>query len=184
MSDAKLSVDVIETFGQVTIEMPPGEWVTTLRTGRDDLGLLFFDWLSAVDERPDGFRIVCHLYNPESHVELLFRTSLDNDHPHVESATRVFRGAAWHERETAEMFGIDFDGHRSLTPLLLPEGFEGHPLRKDFVLAARAAKAWPGAKEPGESDSEAAPSRRKTLPPGVPDPQAWGPRSLEGETGS
>ena len=39
-------------------------------------------------------------------------------------------------------------------PLLLPDGFEGHPLRKSFVLAARAAKAWPGAKEPGESDDE------------------------------
>ena len=73
------------------------------------------------------------------------------------------------------MFGIDFVGHPHLVPLLLPEGFEGHPLRKDFVLAARAAKAWPGAKEPGESGS-GAPSRRKMLPPGVPDPQTWGPR--------
>ena len=45
-----------------------------------------------------------------------------------------------------------------LVPLLLPEGFEGHPLRKDFVLAARVAKAWPGAKEPGESGRTAAPS--------------------------
>jgi NADH-quinone oxidoreductase subunit C len=63
-------------------------------------------------------------------------------------------------------------------PLLLPDGFEGHPLRKDFVLAARAAKAWPGAKEPGESDADGhgAPSRRKMRPPGVPDPDAWGPR--------
>ena len=50
------------------------------------------------------------------------------------------------------MFGIEFDGHPNLVPLLLPDGFEGHPLRKDFVLAARAAKAWPGAKEPGESE--------------------------------
>ena len=68
------------------------------------------------------------------------------------------RGAAWHERETHEMFGIDFDGFEDgtglgLRPLLLPEGFEGTPLRKSFVLAARASKAWPGAKEPGESDA-------------------------------
>jgi hypothetical protein len=63
-------------------------------------------------------------------------------------------------------------------PLLLPDGFEGHPLRKDFVLAARAAKAWPGAKEPGESDADvhSSPGRRKTRPPGVPDPETWGPR--------
>ena len=71
------------------------------------------------------------------------------------------------------MFGIDFDGHPNLVPLLLPDGFEGHPLRKDFVLAARVAKAWPGAKEPGESDDDvgSSPSRRKTRPPGVPDPE-------------
>ena len=74
-------------------------------------------------------------------------------------------------RETFEMFGVIFEGHPHLVPLLLPDGFEGHPLRKDFVLAARVAKAWPGAKEPGESD-HGSPSRRKTLPPGV--PADWG----------
>ena len=66
------------------------------------------------------------------------------------------------------MFGIDFDGFDDgtglgLRPLLLPEGFEGTPLRKSFVLAARASKAWPGAKEPGEghdSGPRAGPSAR------------------------
>ncbi|MCZ9345545.1 NADH-quinone oxidoreductase subunit C, partial [Streptomyces sp. TRM76130] len=55
---------------------------------------------------------------------------------------------------------------------------EGNPLRKDFVLAARVAKAWPGAKEPGESSAgggQAGPRRRQMLPPGVPDPNEWGP---------
>ena len=73
------------------------------------------------------------------------------------------------------MFGIDFAGHPHLVPLLLPDGFEGHPLRKDFVLAARAAKAWPGAKEPGESDADAArlaepaqdPAARRARPRGL-----------------
>ena len=58
-------------------------------------------------------------------------------------------------------YRIDFVGHPNLVPLLLPDQFVGHPLRKDFVLAARAAKPWPGAKEPGESE-HGAPSRRKT----------------------
>ena len=93
----------------------------------------------------------------------------------VESVTGVYAGAAWHERETHEMFGIDFansDGTVELDPLLLPDGFEGHPLRKDFVLADRVAKPWPGVKEPGESDADLVgrPVRRKNLPLGVPAP--------------
>jgi NADH-quinone oxidoreductase subunit C len=96
----------------------------------------------------------------------------------VATITDLWAGAAWHERETFEMFGVVFDGHPNLAPLLLPDGFEGHPLRKDFVLASRVAKTWPGAKEPGESDHDterAAPGRRRMLPPGVPDPAEWGP---------
>jgi NADH-quinone oxidoreductase subunit C len=96
------------------------------------------------------------------------------------SITGVFRGAAWHERETHEMFGLAFDGFDDgtglgLRPLLLPDGFEGTPLRKSFVLAARASKAWPGAKEPGESEHTKPTGRRRVSAPGVPDPQ-WGPR--------
>jgi NADH-quinone oxidoreductase subunit C len=73
------------------------------------------------------------------------------------------------------MFGVDFIGHPGLEPLLLPPEFEGHPLRKDFVLASRVAKAWPGAKEPGESEEAGAGRRAPMRPPGVPDPSRWGP---------
>lgn len=102
------------------------------------------------------------------------RTTVPHDAATLPTAVGVYAGAAWHERETHEMFGIGFDDHPHLVPLLLPESFEGHPLRKDFVLAARVAKAWPGAKEPGESE-HGGPKRRTMLPPGVPDPNEWGP---------
>ncbi|WEV26058.1 NADH-quinone oxidoreductase subunit C [Streptomyces sp. 71268] len=105
---------------------------------------------------------------------LLVRTTVPHEAPTLPTAIDVYPGAAWHERETHEMFGVDFTDHPNLVPLLLPDGFEGHPLRKDFVLAARVAKAWPGAKEPGESD-HGGPKRRQMLPPGVPDPNDWGP---------
>ena len=59
-------------------------------------------------------------------------------------------------------------------PLLLPDGFEGHPLRKDFVLASRVVKPWPGAKEPGEGPETVA-RRQPMRPPGVPAPGEWGP---------
>jgi NADH-quinone oxidoreductase subunit C len=176
LAAAEITVTVSETFDEVTVDVPATDWTTALSTVRDLLELDYFDWLSAVDQRDDGFAVVAHLYSPQTHRRLLVRTQLPAQSPALASATGIFRGAAWHERETHEMFGIDFPNHPYLAPLLLPDGFEGHPLRKDFVLAARAAKAWPGAKEPGESDGDAAPSRRKTLPPGVPDQQTWGPR--------
>lgn len=149
-------------------------------TGLHRAGYTFFDWLSAVDEEDDGFRVVVHVARlADSGIadHLLLATMVPVDDPSIESLTSVYRGAAWHERETHEMFGIDF-GVR-LEPLLLPDGFEGHPLRKDFVLASRVAKPWPGAKEPGEADADSAhsPSRRRLRPPGVPDPEVWGGRT-------
>lgn len=138
-------------------------------------GYTFFDWLSAVDEQPDGFRLVLHVARLSPVLDhLLLATYLDRDAPAVDSIADVYAGAAWHERETHEMFGLSFvrSGEQvGDEPLLLPDGFEGHPLRKEFVLAARVAKAWPGAKEPGENDADSAksPGRRRVKPPGVPD---------------
>jgi NADH-quinone oxidoreductase subunit C len=85
---------------------------------------------------------------------LLLRAQLDASQPVVESISLVYAGAGWHERETAEMFGITFTSSGeplSLEPLLLPPGLSGHPLRKDFALQARLDRPWPGAKEPGGS---------------------------------
>jgi NADH-quinone oxidoreductase subunit C len=161
-----------DTFGMLTVSVPPELWTESLTFARDELACGYFDWLTAVDELEDGFAIVAHVYSLEEGHHLLVRTRVPRADPRLVTATGVYRGASWHERETHEMFGVLFDGHPDLTPLLLPDGFEGHPLRKDFVLAARVAKPWPGAKEPGESDT-GAPSRRRLMPPGV--PQDWGP---------
>ncbi|MGW2355250.1 NADH-quinone oxidoreductase subunit C, partial [Actinacidiphila glaucinigra] len=165
-----------EAYGLLTVDVPAASWTDALRAARDTLGCTFFDWLSAVDEGGSGFRVCAHVVAPAvgSVRRLMIRTTVPHEAPALPTAVGVYAGAAWHERETHEMFGVDFTGHPHLVPLLLPEGFEGHPLRKDFVLAARVAKAWPGAKEPGESD-HGGPKRRQMLPPGVPDPNDWGP---------
>ncbi|WP_139275745.1 NADH-quinone oxidoreductase subunit C, partial [Mangrovactinospora gilvigrisea] len=163
-----------ERFGVVTVDVPADRWIEALTAVRDGLGCAFFDWLSAVDLLEDGFEVYVHaarVGEPGRAERLLVRTRLPRDAAELPSAVGVWAGAAWHERETHEMFGIGFTGHPGLAPLLLPDGFEGHPLRKEFVLAARVAKAWPGAKEPGGET----PRRRAMLPPGVPDPNEWGP---------
>ncbi|MFB9522272.1 NADH-quinone oxidoreductase subunit C [Streptomyces cremeus] len=181
-----LPENVTEVFGPearaeraydlLTVDVPPGAWISALETARTELACTYFDWLSAVDEPGTGFLVSAHIVSLEGRTvrRLLVRTTVPHSAPALPTAVDVFAGAAWHERETHEMFGIDFTGHPHLAPLLLPDTFEGHPLRKDFVLAARVAKAWPGAKEPGESE-HGGPKRRQMLPPGVPDPNEWGP---------
>ncbi|MEV6736175.1 NADH-quinone oxidoreductase subunit C [Streptomyces sp. NPDC051104] len=171
-----------ESYEVLTVDVTPTGWTEALQVARDELGCTYFDWLSAVDEPGTGLRVSAHVVALSPVRRLLVRTTVPHEAPVLPSAVDVYAGAAWHERETHEMFGITFEGHPALEHLLLPEGFEGHPLRKDFVLAARVAKAWPGAKEPGESTAShggsaagGGPKRRQMLPPGVPDPNEWGP---------
>ncbi|TDO49625.1 NADH-quinone oxidoreductase subunit C [Kribbella sp. VKM Ac-2571] len=181
LTSAGIAATSADSFGPIALDVPPESWVAAHEVLRDAVGLTFFDFLSASDELKDGFRVVSHLADfwGGSHVDhVLVRTLVPRDNAVLATLSELFAGANWHERETYEMFGIAFEGHPNLTTLLLPDEFEGHPLRKEFVLASRVAKPWPGAKEPGESDHapSGAPSRRRTLPPGVPDPETWGPR--------
>jgi NADH-quinone oxidoreductase subunit C len=161
---------------RAVVDVPVARWRAAVRTAQDQggLGCDFFDWLSAVDELDAGFTVVAHVWSSRRKQGLLIRARVPREDPVVESVVDLFPGAAWHERETFEMFGITFARHPDLRPLLLPPEFEGHPLRKEFVLASRVAKAWPGAKEPGESETGAA-RRAPMRPPGVPDPNEWGP---------
>jgi NADH-quinone oxidoreductase subunit C len=149
-------------------------WVEQVTAARD-AGAVFFDLLTAVDLEQEGFEIVLRLWDPEARTEHLLTTRCPREDARVPTLTGVFAGAAWHERAVADLFGITFDGHDT-EPLLLPATFEGHPLRKDFVLAAREARPWPGAKDPGESDADlgdlAVPKRRRAKPLGAKD---WAP---------
>jgi NADH-quinone oxidoreductase subunit C len=164
------------SYGEVTVDVAPERWVGAAAAVRDDpdLAFDFFDWLSAVDELEQGFAVLMHLYSTVHRHRILLRTRIPLTAPQLSTVTGVFAGAAWHERETHEMFGIGFAGHPGLKPLLLPDGFEGNPLRKEFVLASRVAKEWPGAREPGEGHGGT--RRRRMQPLGVPEPGTWGPR--------
>jgi NADH-quinone oxidoreductase subunit C len=154
---------------RAVIDVPPAAWLVAARVARDepDLDLSYFDWLSGVDEQDAGFGVVAHLWSVRHRHGVLLRTRVPREEARLASLVPVFAGAGWHERETFEMFGVIFDEHPDLKPLLLPDGFVGHPLRKDFVLASRVAKEWPGAKEPGESHTGT--TRRRMRPPGVPE---------------
>jgi NADH-quinone oxidoreductase subunit C len=155
-------------------EVAAQDWHPAVAKERDD-GFGYFDWLGCVDEigRSDTFRMVLMLRRPGSYEAQVLTTRVPRENPKLDSIGDLFAGAGWHERESAELFGIEFVGG-DRRRLLLGADIEGAPLRKDEVLAARTVEAWPGAKEPGETD--ASPSRRRMVPPGVPDPDVWGER--------
>lgn len=177
----EISVSGGGAFARVTVDVPIDTWRATVQACRDDpeLAMDFFDWLSAVDEQDGGFDLVVHVWSVAKRHGLLIRARIaDRVAPSAPSLIDLYPGAAWHERETREMFGISFGDDR---PLLLPEEFEGHPLRKEFVLASRVAKPWPGAKEPGEGHG--GPAKRQPMRPmGVPDPREWGPQAAPPST--
>ena len=142
-----------------TVHVAPSAWVETFKRCRDEPLLDFdlFDTLHGVDAREDGFDVVAILYSTSTGNRLCLRTRCEGgrDKPVCPSLTDLYRGADWMERETWDMFGIEFPGHPALEPRILTvENFEGWPLRKDFHLASRVAKPWPGVKEPAELDED------------------------------
>jgi NADH-quinone oxidoreductase subunit C len=163
--------------------VPPERWTEEVAAARAG-GYPFFEWLAAVDEigRADVLRVVLVLRSLERPAATrVLSTQVPRERPQLDSVRDLFAGAGWHEREAAEMFGLQFLGGDPRRLLLAPE-YEGTPLRKDEVLGARAGLPWPGAKEPGERD--ASPSRRRMVPPGVPDPEVWGDRDPQAEAPS
>jgi NADH-quinone oxidoreductase subunit C len=135
--------------GTVELRVAPERVVDVVQTLRDDPSLAcdYFDFLSAIDWMEEGLEVLVVLLSTRHGVTVCVKVRLPAEDAHMPSLTGVFRGANWHERETAEMFGIRFDGHPNLVKLYLPEDFEGYPLRKSFALASRKYKPWPGEKE-------------------------------------
>lgn len=89
--------------------------------------------ITAVDYK-DCFEMVYQLCSLTENIGLTIKVKLDHDNPEIESLTILWDAADWMEREVYDLMGIKFGGHPNLTRILTWEGFEGHPLRKDYVV--------------------------------------------------
>jgi NADH-quinone oxidoreductase subunit C len=105
------------------------------------------------------FQVLASVAETGTDLRVLLKADVPDDDPRIGTWIRTYAGAAWHERETHEMFGISFEGNPDLRHIYLPTGFEGHPLRKEFPLLARVVKPWPGIVDvepmPGGDDDDA-----------------------------
>jgi NADH:ubiquinone oxidoreductase subunit D/NADH:ubiquinone oxidoreductase subunit C len=152
---------------------------------RDKMG---FDWLTHVSasDYPDRFEVVYNLYStrPDLHGPgIPFKVRVpDKADPHVPSLTPIWNGANFQEREVWDLFGIRFDGHPNLKRILLWEGFEGHPLRKDWHEPYYEqdhkpySSRWPNAERPIPRSAEERVRWRANVqyPKGF-DPEKWTP---------
>jgi NADH:ubiquinone oxidoreductase subunit C len=116
-----------------------------LETARHDetLAFDFLRNLSGVDYEAQGLEVVYHLFSYKHRHNVTIKVPVPTDDALMPTATDIWRAADWHERECRDMFGIVFEGHPNLVPILLPEDMLDHfPLRKDVPLAP--LEEWQG----------------------------------------
>lgn len=99
---------------------------------------LYFDMLSCItgiDNGPEQntMEVVYNLYSIPFEHQLTVKVLLDRSHPEVATVSDIWKTADWHEREAFDLLGIEFKGHPDLRRILLPEDWDGHPLRKDYT---------------------------------------------------
>ncbi len=116
------------------ISSKPKNLIEFARTIRDELGYDYLSSVTAVDYLPDDqFEVVYHAYQSTGGPGLNFKVQVPRDNPVVPSLVSVYPGADFQEREAWDLMGIRFEGHPNLKRILMWEGFEGHPLRKDLA---------------------------------------------------
>jgi NADH-quinone oxidoreductase subunit C len=121
--------------GIATVRVPLDALLDAVARVRGELGHARFVDLTAVDllQSQDRFELVYLFYSLEQHTWLRLKTRTDGQAP---SITPIVGGANWYERELFDLFGIQFDGHPELTRILLPDDWQGHPLRRTEPLGA------------------------------------------------
>lgn len=128
-----------ESSDQPTIRVPAASLVEVCRALRDrpELRFILLADLTAVDRWPrqPRWEVVYHLSSMTQRLRVT--VSLDGVSPRIPTVQSVWPAAGWLERETWDMFGIVFEGHGDLRRLLMPEDWEGYPLRKDFPVQIR-----------------------------------------------
>lgn len=123
-------------LGEATLYIDAARIVDVCRYLRDEHKFVRLSGLSAIDRYPlePRFEVFYLLHSIENNSRVRLKVFLGSDGPAAASVTPVWEGANWYEREAFDLFGIRFEGHPDLKRLMLPDDWEGHPLRRDFPV--------------------------------------------------
>lgn len=131
---AEKATSAVVDRGMLVITLPREHLLYCVTVLKDELGFDLFLDVTAVDwpARKERFEVVYHFYSTTHFVRVRVKTNVTEADPVVPSLTSLYGAANFMERECHEMYGIRFEGNPDLRPILLYEGFEGFPLRKDY----------------------------------------------------
>ena len=122
--------------GELTLEIAPAKILSVCGFLKYDQKFVRLSSVTAVDRLPaePRFEVVYHLHSVEKNQRVRLKSRVSGADPAIESVTSVWRGANWYEREVFDLFGIRFLNHPDLRRILMPDDWEGHPLRKDYPI--------------------------------------------------
>jgi NADH-quinone oxidoreductase subunit C len=132
----QFALSSVEKLGERTVVIAPERLVEACRFLKHELKYERLSTVTAVDRYPSEprFEVVYHVHSISRKERLRLKCFLTGDNPEIDSATAVWRSANWYEREVFDLFGIRFRNHPDLTRIMMPEDWEGHPLRKDYPV--------------------------------------------------
>ena len=131
LKDFHPEAGALDDLPQLTIDAKDTARVCSIAKEDSRLDMRQLLCLACVDYE-DHLQLVYFLHSLNTDHTLVVKTSVPSDNPRLPSITGIWRAGEWYEREAHDLFGVEFEGHPGLTPLLLYEGFEGYPGRKDF----------------------------------------------------
>ena len=122
--------------GELSLDIDPGRILPVCRFLREQEAFIRLSSVTATDWHPAGprFRVVYHLHSLERNLRVRLKCAVSGDNAVIDSVVAVWPGAAWYEREVFDLFGVGFRNHPNLTRILMPDNWEGHPLRKDYPV--------------------------------------------------
>jgi NADH-quinone oxidoreductase subunit C len=119
---------------ELTLEIAPDQIVDALQHFKTAGKYERLSAVTGVDRYPaePRFEVVYHLHSVARNARLRLKARLNGANPEIDSVTPVYLSANWYERETFDLFGVNFRNHPDLRRIMMPEDWEGHPLRKDY----------------------------------------------------
>ena len=122
--------------GETTLFIDPSQIVAVASYLKTSQGFNRLSSVTAVDWWPQEprFEVVYHLHSLDKNERLRLKCRVHGEAAEIDSVTGVWRGANWYEREVFDLFGIRFRNHPEMRRIMMPEGWEGHPLRKDYPV--------------------------------------------------